>query len=78
MGTNATRPQQAPVNRPACPPLTQEAGRMACVGQLANCAAPKLSGYGLPCSKCKLYYPADLILVRPASIPSGFLRSRQN
>jgi hypothetical protein len=63
MPTNATRPQQAPVNKPPAATLTQEAGRhsaAAAAQAFVTDAAPKFSGYGLPCSKCKLYYPADL------------------
>ena len=49
MATNATRTQQATVNAVVQAALAKEG------------ATPRRpSGYGLPCSKCHLYYPADL------------------
>src|SRR5208337_276847 len=65
MPTNAPRPQQAtPGKAPAHAALSQDPG----VRRMEPSAAPsapaessrKSTGYGLPCSKCRLYYPADL------------------
>lgn len=55
MATNATRQQTAAATAQAV--LAQNA-----VIHHANSepTAQKPSGYGLPCSKCRLYYPADL------------------
>jgi hypothetical protein len=58
MPTNATRTQQAPSPKPPAATLTQEAARQT-VAVSAN-SVPKPAFYGLPCSKCKLYYAADL------------------
>lgn len=52
MATNQTRTQQAVAAAPA-----NDARRMASNAQKP---ASKPVGYGLPCSKCHLYYPADL------------------
>jgi hypothetical protein len=63
MATNATRSQQATVNAVVQAALGKETGarRMdASVAGLAGDAPRRPSGYGLPCSKCHLYYPADL------------------
>jgi hypothetical protein len=65
MATNATRSQQvASGNAPAHAALGQDAGvrrrdPSAASGELDE-SGRKPSGYGLPCSKCRLYYPADL------------------
>ena len=65
MATNAPRSQQAAGgNTAAHAALAQDAG----VRRMEPSAGPgsrgeserKPSGYGLPCSKCRLYYPADL------------------
>lgn len=65
MATNAPRSQQAAAgNIAARAALAQEAG----VRRMDPSSAPgspsdsarKPSGYGLPCSKCRLYYSADL------------------
>ncbi|MGA2100517.1 MAG: hypothetical protein ABSG34_05405 [Candidatus Sulfotelmatobacter sp.] len=59
MGTNATQSQHASGSGAAHPALAKEA-----VARRAEAQVPatprKPSGYGLPCSKCHLYYPADL------------------
>jgi len=63
MATNATRSQQTTAANPGAS-LSQDAG----VRRMDPSGAPgtidesprKPSGYGLPCSKCRLYYPADL------------------
>ena len=61
---DATQPQPAATDKNARPVTAQDAGAR----RTGAAAAPgtkydparKLSGYGLPCSKCHLYYPADL------------------
>jgi len=65
MATNATRSQQvAPANKAAHAVLTPDtaARRMdsASAPGSASDSASKPKGYGLPCAKCRLYYPADL------------------
>jgi hypothetical protein len=66
MATNATRTQQATVNAVVQAALSKDARRadVSASGSLATtspAAAPrKPTGYGLPCAKCHLYYPADL------------------
>jgi hypothetical protein len=58
MATNVTRSQQGAAAG-VQPALSKEgARRMA--AESAEKAERKLVGYGLPCSKCHLYYPADL------------------
>ena len=65
MAINAPRPQQqGTTGKAAHGALSQDAG----VRRMEPSAAPgspaessrKSTGYGLPCSKCRLYYPADL------------------
>jgi hypothetical protein len=62
MATNGTQAQQAPGNSAVHAAAAKEAG----VRRKDSSSAPeagsprKVSGYGLPCSKCHLYYPADL------------------
>jgi len=65
MPMNAPRPQQGTPSKPAShAALSQDPGvrRMdASVAPSAPVDSPRKStGYGLPCSKCRLYYPADL------------------
>ena len=65
MATNATRSQQTTSgNAAAQAALAQDSGvrRMDPSGAPSTMdeSARKPSGYGLPCSKCRLYYPADL------------------
>ena len=65
MATNGARSQPATAgNQPAHAVLSQDAGvrRMdpsAAAGPMSE-SVRKPSGYGLPCSKCRLYYPADV------------------
>jgi hypothetical protein len=63
MATNAPRSQPAGTGTAAQTALGQDAG----VRRMDPASAPgitdperKPAGYGLPCSKCRLYYPADL------------------
>jgi len=64
MPTNATRTQQASANAVVQAALTKEGGARrgeASSAPVSVADAPrKARGYGLPCSKCHLYYPADL------------------
>jgi hypothetical protein len=62
MATNATRTQQATVNAVVQAAMGKEAGarRVDSGAGSAGDAPRRPSGYGLPCSKCHLYYPADL------------------
>ncbi len=62
MATNGTRSQQATGNAAVHAALAKEtsAGRMDSSSASGLDAARKISGYGLPCAKCHLYYPADL------------------
>jgi len=59
MATNATRSQQGSSAAAAQPALAKDTGarRMASDGEPLS---RKACGYGLPCSKCHLYYPADV------------------
>jgi len=57
MPTNGTRSQQGGKSVAAQPAVANEIGaRRLGVEEPTQ----KVSGYGLPCSKCHLYYPADL------------------
>jgi hypothetical protein len=58
MATNATRTAQAP-NGKTPPPVAQRT-EVRHANSSATDAPVKVSGYGLPCAKCRLYYPADL------------------
>jgi hypothetical protein len=67
MASNATRTQQSTVNAVVQAALSKEprladglsaSGSPAASSQVG--APRKPTGYGLPCSKCHLYYPADL------------------
>ncbi len=67
MATNATRTQQSTVNAVVQAALSKENRRAEALSasdsSAASSPAPaprKATGYGLPCSKCHLYYPADL------------------
>jgi hypothetical protein len=62
MATNAPRSKQASSNSAAGAAMGQEtAVRHADIASGAPSDSPrKASGYGLPCAKCRLYYPADL------------------
>lgn len=56
MATSVTRSQQNPAGNAAHAALAQGAG----VRRESAADTPKHSGYGLPCAKCRLYYPAEL------------------
>jgi hypothetical protein len=64
MATNATRTQQATVNAVVHAALGKESSARRTEASAASSSPAdgprKPSGYGLPCSKCHLYYPADL------------------
>jgi hypothetical protein len=67
MATNATRSQQSTVNAVVQAALSKETrrGEASAVSGSSAASSPavapkKATGYGLPCSKCHLYYPADL------------------
>jgi hypothetical protein len=62
MATNATRTQQSTVNAVVQAALGKEPRRTDSSSAASSPAvAPhKPTGYGLPCAKCHLYYPADL------------------
>jgi hypothetical protein len=64
MATNATRSQAAADNQAPHAPLAPEKDHRLADPSSAQASpvdsAPKPSGYGLPCAKCRLYYPADL------------------
>jgi len=60
--TNGSQPQPARGNAAAHAALAKEtvADRKHSSSASSSDSARKVSGYGLPCSKCHLYYPADL------------------
>ena len=61
MATNATRTQQSTVNAVVQAALSRDTRRADGSSASGSSAAPsKPTGYGLPCAKCHLYYPADL------------------
>jgi hypothetical protein len=64
MATNATRTQQSTVNAVVQAALAKETGARRGEGSSpagSSTEAPRRAvGYGLPCAKCHLYYPADL------------------
>lgn len=64
MPTNATRTQQTGGSRASAASTHEAAARSADAlpPSLADSTADsrKASGYGLPCAKCRLYYPANL------------------
>jgi hypothetical protein len=67
MATNATRTQQSTVNAVVQAALSKSPRRAdgssasgASLGNSPAGAPRKPTGYGLPCAKCHLYYPADL------------------
>jgi len=65
MATNATRTQQSTVNAVVQAALSKETRRTDASSDSSAASSPavglkKPTGYGLPCSKCHLYYPADL------------------
>src|SRR5579863_7988877 len=67
MATNTTGTRQATSGTKVAAALAQDAGarRMAIPPAGGSAESPddagnKPSGYGLPCAKCRLYYPANL------------------
>ena len=62
MVTNGTQSHQATGNAGGRAALAKETrvGRMDSSSVASAASAHKISGYGLPCSKCHLYYSADL------------------
>ena len=60
MPTNATRAQQSANASVAAAGLAKAAISRGMQPGLAGDPERKLAGYGLPCAKCHLYYPADL------------------
>ena len=60
MPTNVTRSQQGNGGAPAQAALAKDAGVPRKPSDAPEPLARKISGFGLPCSKCHLYYPADL------------------
>jgi len=60
MPTNVSRSQQSSNAAAAQAALAKDAGARRTAATAQEQAPRKLSGYGLPCSKCHLYYPADL------------------
>ena len=60
MPTNVTRPQQNNGAAAAQGALTKDASARQMASDAHEHASRKDAGYGLPCSKCHLYYPADL------------------
>ena len=59
MPTNVTRSQQGSGAAAAQAALAKDGARRKASDGLEE-SSRKISGYGLPCSKCHLYYPADL------------------
>ena len=60
MPTNVTRSQQSGNAAAAQATLAKDADARRMASDAAEQSSGKVSGYGLPCSKCHLYYPADL------------------
>jgi hypothetical protein len=68
MATNTTGTRQAPAGNKVPAALMQDAGirrtgtssPAGSVSETRPDSAARLSGYGLPCAKCRLYYPANL------------------
>lgn len=60
MAVNITRSQSSSGNKPNAPTLGAEPARATATAAAPAPQAQKTSGYGLPCAKCRLYYPADL------------------
>ena len=62
MATNATRTQQDTVNAVVQAAMAKESGARQTSSGAARSTedGPRRVGYGLPCSKCHLYFPADL------------------
>jgi hypothetical protein len=60
MATNVTRSQQIAGGAAVQPAMAKDLGARRMASDAAEKAPRKATGYGLPCSKCHLYYPADL------------------
>lgn len=60
MAPNVTRSQQVAGGAAVQPALAKDLGARRMASDAVEKAQHKVSGYGLPCSKCHLYYPADL------------------
>jgi hypothetical protein len=60
MPTNISRSQQSGNAAAAQAALAKDAGARRMASDAVEESSRKVSGYGLPCSKCHLYYPADL------------------
>ena len=62
MATNGAQSRQAVTSTAAHPAVAKEASpRRTDASSAPDPGSPiKISGYGLPCAKCHLYYPADL------------------
>jgi len=60
MAMNSARPQPSTTAKPPVAALKPEARRAAQDPRAGAPEMPKISGYGLPCANCRLYYPADL------------------
>jgi hypothetical protein len=59
MATNASRPAQTPSSKTP-PPAKQSTEARQTAALPLDDTVVKVAGYGLPCAKCRLYYPADL------------------
>lgn len=59
MPTNVSRSQQSGNAAAAQAALVKDTGARRMASDAQEQSSRKLSGYGLPCSKCHLYYPAD-------------------
>ncbi|MGC2473539.1 MAG: hypothetical protein WA485_04340 [Candidatus Sulfotelmatobacter sp.] len=60
MATNVTRSQQVGGGAAVQPAMAKDLGARRMASDAADQPQRKIFGYGLPCSKCHLYYPADL------------------
>ena len=60
MPTNVSRSQQNGNAAAAQAALAKDAGARRMASDAPEQSTQKVSGYGLPCSKCRLYYAADL------------------
>ena len=60
MPTNVSRSQQNATAAAAQPALAKGTAARRMAADAPESSARKVTGYGLPCSKCHLYYPADL------------------
>jgi hypothetical protein len=60
MPTNAGRSQQSANATATAPALAKQSKGLGPQSAPPDTVQPKAVGYGLPCAKCHLYYPADL------------------